>query len=755
MRRSTCLVVWALAALAFAAASAAVVPSPSVRFGQLELQDPSTRLGTVAETPEALTTFEAGRAGWAAFRAAHGADWRVWLDRRSGVPTLVAGPGIPFYAAGSVPAAAQLEATARTFISANSALLGVGNAELVWNPEGSGATDPDHRVLVFDRTVSGVPVEGERFVLYVTAGRLASFGATRWGAIAAVPETRYGSDVAYQVLRAYMGLTPQDKVDIVENGRKVLVASLPAGETSARYEGAVGSGVTHILAWRFALRVEGEPGTWVGKVDATTGKVIAFYDDDKYSRVKGGVYPVSNDQDCAEYGCEIADFPMPYVNVTVVKKATPTNDMGLFTCSKNGKNNSVLLSGPYVTVSDVCGVANISGSCGNDFDFGESAGTDCTSPQGLTGDTHAARSSYYDLNRIKEKGRYWLPSVSWLGATLTDRVNINSTCNAYWNGSVNFYKSGGGCRNTGEIAGVVSHEYGHGLDQNDGGGYDNPSEGYGDVISILQDRLSCVGRGFYQSGNCSGYGDACLNCTGIRDMDYAQHASNTPATPANFTAVHCGGGSGPCGREVHCESYVPAEAIFDLATRDLPATGLDTWSAWQLAEKLFYKSRQGSGGNAFNCSLPNSDGCGANSWFNEIRNADDDDGNLSNGTPHAAAIFAAFDRHGIACLSGTDPSNQSTLSCPQLVAPAISAPSTSVGSVTLSWDAVPDAARYLVLRSDIGCDQTANVIATVTSTSYTDDDLPSGFPVYYRIQAQGDNAACDGPVSACAPASAQ
>ena len=40
-------------------------------------------------------------------------------------------------------------------------------------------------------------------------------------------------------------------------------------------------------------------------------------------------------------------------------------------------------------------------------------------------------------------------------------MNINQTCNAFWSpgaGTVNFYRSGGGCRNTGEIAGVFQGE---------------------------------------------------------------------------------------------------------------------------------------------------------------------------------------------------------------------------------------------------------------------------------------------------------
>jgi hypothetical protein len=197
---------------------------------------------------------------------------------------------------------------------------------------------------------------------------------------------------------------------------------------------------------------------------------------------------------------------------------------------------------------------------------------------------------------------------------------------------------------------------------------------------------------------------------------------------------------------------VPSEAIYDLAARDLPASGMDPDSSWQLAERLFYQSRQGSGGNAFNCGVP-SDGCTVTSWYAKLRTADDDDGNLANGTPHAAAIHAAFARHEIACGLATDPSNQSTSSCPSLATPAVTA-TPGTGQVALSWAAVPGAAEYRVLRNDIGCGYTSNVVATVTGTTYTDASLPAGFAVYYKVQALGANDACESAVSACSTTSA-
>ncbi len=756
MNRPLRVGLWVMAAFLFFSAQAAVVRQEVSRFDQLVIQDPSSRLGALGEQPEQVPGFEAAKAGWDAFRADHGNSWQVHVDRRTGAPLLVQGAGTPWFAPGQTIDAAQVQAKARQFLSANGLLLGLRPQELAWNASASAATDADHWVAVFDHVVGGISVEGESFILYVTRGRLVAFGASRWGSVPLAAKPAIDAEAARAALYSYMELTPQDQATLVSSGQLVFVAA-PAGAAAAPQQAPAGQGVDYHLAWRFAVRVADEPGTWVGKVDALTGKVLAFYDDDRYSQVKGGVYPLSNDGDCANGGCELANFPMPFADVTISKKKQTVDDMGLFTCGKGPKNASTTLAGKYVRVADRCGAVNDSGNCSGDLDLGASAGTDCVTPAGHNGgDTHASRTSFYQINRVKEKARYWLPANSWLDQQLTTNVNITSTCNAYYNGSVNYYRSGGGCRNTGEIAGVVTHEFGHGLDQNDGGGYDNPSEGYADVVAIFEDRASCVGRGFYQGGLCSGYGDACLSCSGIRDMDFAAHASNTPATPANFTAVYCGGGGGPCGREVHCESYVPAEAMFDLATRDLPAMGLDRDTSWQLAEKLWYKSRQGSGGNAFNCRLPSSDGCGANTWFYKLRVADDDDGDLANGTPHAAAIFAAFNRHAIACDLATDPSNQNTSSCTKWGAPTLSA-SAAAGSVTLTWSEVSGAANYLILRNDIGCDASSNVVATVAApaTTYTDSALPAGFPVYYRIQAQAANTACESPVSACVQAAAQ
>jgi len=184
--------------------------------------------------------------------------------------------------------------------------------------------------------------------------------------------------------------------------------------------------------------------------------------------------------------------------------------------------------------------------------------------------------------------------------------------------------------------------------------------------------------------------------------------------------------------------------------RDLPAAGLDTATAWQVADRLFYQSRQGSGGNAYNCALPSSDGCNVGGWYNTFRTIDDDDGNLANGTPHGAAIFAAFDRHKIACGLASDPANRSFAACTPPAAPVLTV-AAGGNSAHLSWNAVPGGARYVVLRNDVGCSAGHTRIATVEApaTSYDDTDLPNAFGVYYAVQTEGAVSSCLSALSDC------
>ena len=182
-----------------------------------------------------------------------------------------------------------------------------------------------------------------------------------------------------------------------------------------------------------------------------------------------------------------------------------------------GDNATTTLIGKYTWVDDSCGAISNTTTDG-DVDFSLGTGTDCDVPDpnnGGPGNTHSSRTQYYHLTNVNIKARTYMPTNDWLNNNHMN-VNVNQSpwCNATsGGGTLNFYKADTGCWNLGEIPGVALHEWGHSMDDFDGSGGDSrPVETRADWTAILQLHDSCVGRGSRITGNCSGYGDFCLDC---------------------------------------------------------------------------------------------------------------------------------------------------------------------------------------------------------------------------------------------------
>jgi hypothetical protein len=229
----------------------------------------------------------------------------------------------------------------------------------------------------------------------------------------------------------------------------------------------------------------------------------------------------------------VVNFPFATLTNGVSKT---TDAAGVYDYS--GGTASITLNGKYFQMSDACGAISLSNSTDGNLAFGTSAGTDCTTPGvGGAGNTHASRSGMYHLTRINRKGASFFPANAWLASKVTANMNINLTCNAFWNGSsVNFYRSGGGCSNTGELAAVFLHEWGHGLDTNTGGAASNDQgsgEAVGDTFAFLETRDGCIGQNFLPGSNCHN----CVACTGVRDVsDFDISGPGLIARPSNVTA---------------------------------------------------------------------------------------------------------------------------------------------------------------------------------------------------------------------------
>ena len=620
-------------------------------------------------------------------------------------------------------------------------------------------------VLIFvyvARVVDGIRVRDNSIGAAINSGNLILLGLQKWGDVDAARAPAVPAETAEEAVRAHVR-----PLALSEFTRTPHLELIPL---------SLGEGISYRLAWVVSCRIEGDRGNWEGLVDAANGTLFAFQDRNEYAdgQIIGGVYPLSNDQRPPD-GIEQPGWPMPYVDFTVdgVKRFTDGNgNMGCIPGSI-----STALSGLYIKIVDSCGTINETGANGIDLGSGPTpTATDCQVPAGHSaGDTKSSRSGFFELNRQAELARGHLPDTDpggqWVRSQLNALMNENDVCNAFWDGTnVNFFRSSppNGCANTGEIAAIFDHEWGHGLDNNGvNPNIANPGESIADIYAAIRLNTSCIGRGFFTTDTCGGYGDACdgtpndgSSCTGVRDIDYINHRCNQPHTVSwvqnGFTNAQCGGtgsapscpgGGGPCGGEVHCEGYVMAETAWDLMHRDLTAApfNYDAQTAHELGARILYEGAQPVD-SWYTCSVGG--GCSATSGYMSMLAADDDDGDISNGTPHMTAIRAAFERHEIHCATPA-PVNSGCAGAPT------SAPVVTLQphdrSVELSWTAVAGASSYLVYRGDgiDPCEMGKFIVTETSGLNFLDSGLENGRSYSYGVMAVGSNEHCTGRMSTC------
>lgn len=180
-------------------------------------------------------------------------------------------------------------------------------------------------------------------------------------------------------------------------------------------------------------------------------------------------------------------------------------------------------------------------------------------------------------------------------------VNINNTCNAFYDGaSINFFISGGGCNNS-AIDSVVYHEYGHHLVNVGGSGQRQYGEGMSDCVALLITDDPVLGRGFRTCGN------------GIRNADN------------NFQY--------PCLGEIHFCGNLISGCVWDLRN--------------ELASTEPVNFRDILANLTLNSILLHT-GSGITPQITiDFLTLDDDNANLFDGTPHYTEIMNAFLAHNM------------------------------------------------------------------------------------------------------------
>jgi hypothetical protein len=194
------------------------------------------------------------------------------------------------------------------------------------------------------------------------------------------------------------------------------------------------------------------------------------------------------------------------------------------------------------------------------------------------------------------------------------------------------------------------------------------------------------------------------------------------------------------------------QAAWDLVARDLVTAPFNMTSqqAFVLGNKLFYEG-SGSIGLWYSCTCTtSSDGCNAAGGYLQWLAADDDNGNLTDGTPHMTALFNAYNRHGIAC---TTPTVQNAGCSAQPTGKAAVWVVAGSSQNTVNWDAMSGVTAYWVFRTEghAGCLFGKARIATVAApgTSFVDTAVLPGRTYSYNVLPVGTTPDCMGTLSRC------
>ena len=362
----------------------------------------------------------------------------------------------------------------------------------------------------------------------------------------------------------------------------VSLVLLPWKETEVSHKEAV---LEYHLCWLVHSETYHPRGKWVSFVDAETGLLRNVYNEVRF--LEGSILA---EHDTRTVNGEMSLSPLPLLNIDGTTNRSDAD--GIYALDTDVASLMVALSGRRALVNNQAG---------------DDAALELVGGEQLWTEEHAHQAEldqYVFQNQIYEWASEWAPQIpnAWPRATIN--VNLAETCNAYFDGELNFYNAGDGCNNTGRIADVAFHEWGHGFHYYNllSGEYDGTmSEGIGDTISFFQTNDYRLAPYFTTNGQ------------------YLRNVETDLVYPEDVI------------NEVHRDGLIFAGAV---------------WDWWSLMKEEYGEEE------AYARVIPTfvnglRGGPLLTTVFDEFVFADDDNADLSDGTPHQCSLIEAFMRHGL------------------------------------------------------------------------------------------------------------
>lgn len=523
---------------------------------------------------------------WSTFTGQNG-QWTVLLDKTTGTPHEAFGSPVRIPGYDRITES-NIEQAAEAFLRSHSDILKV---------------DPDQVRLInktfvnnrwyvsYVQTVGGVDVLLSEVRLRIFAnGNVIAFGADYYPALKPLAP----ASLSWQAAAAQAGTglqaptTPALSV-LPSNATSLFV--LPLKQQDA---------IDYHLVYKVPVRSGYD--SYVAYVDAHTGDVLWRYttSHDAATEVtsQGGIHAVTPMDDETMVGFQ-------YQYVTVGGQQYTTDAEGKLNININAASEiNATLDGPYAVVRRSSGTnASFSGTV--------QPGTPATIAWNDENSNTFERNMFYHANAIRSFFKGIDPALTAMDRPLyVDLQYGGSEVNAYSNGdSIVFLAVDDASARMAQGPSVLYHEYGHSVNDllyrslgRDGMVNMACHEGTADVVSTLLLDDPRIGYGVFTD----------------EPERFIRNVQNDMIYPDSSIG------------ESHNDGLILAGAFWDLRNS----------VSLEYARRIAHFARYGTPDDP-------DDGIAFRRWFVETLIADDDDGNLANGTPHMMEIVTAFNRHHI------------------------------------------------------------------------------------------------------------